>query len=269
MKPGNMTVVNFDPPLERKDFESVLKKVQDMFPDWEWCANTGTPTVRDREKILPGIMKNQNISGYGAPIYTEKIGSLIHYGRFKHYGEADCLGYTSNWSQADTNHYIKQGYDVEVIDGWAIDKHNITLDTDSMFKDLNESVVKKVIKKILKEEIDWFESEDFESSPAEKFLYDKFMECKLGLVHIRNKSWFGWTRYVDKNGKILFLDNIETGKKDTILYFDYDEIYKNLEEMGLNYEEMKVLVKDMLYETHKRKVLTAFKTQIELLVWLH
>lgn len=159
MKSGKMIVVNFDPPLERKDFESVLPKVQEMFPDWEWCANTGTPTVRDREKILPGIMKNQNISGYGAPIYTEKIGSLIHYGRFKHYGEADCLGYTSNWSQADTNHYIKQGYDVEVIDGWAIDKHNITLDTDNMFKDLNESVVKKVIKKILKEEIDWFESE--------------------------------------------------------------------------------------------------------------
>ena len=152
MKPGNMTVVNFDPPLERKDFESVLTKVQDMFPDWEWCANTGTPTVRDREKILPGIMKNQNISGYGAPIYTEKIGSLIHYGRFKHYGEADCLGYSSNWSRADTNHYIKQGYDVEVIDGWAIDKHNITLDTDSMFKDLNES-----IKRIIRESIDEFD----------------------------------------------------------------------------------------------------------------
>ena len=259
MKPGNMTVVNFDPPLERKDFESVLTKVQDMFPDWEWCANTGTPTVRDREKILPGIMKNQNISGYGAPIYTEKIGSLIHYGRFKHYGEADCLGYSSNWSQADTNHYIKQGYDVEVIDGWAIDKHNITLDTDSMFKDLNESVVKKVIKKILKEEIDWFESENFEASSAEQFLYDKFMECEL----IGSEKRPGYTKYIDKTGKILFIDNIETGQRNTILYFDYDEIYQKLEKMGLNYGEMKKLCIDMLYETHKRKVLTAERNKLK------
>ena len=118
--------------------------------------------------------------------------------------------------------------------------------------------MKNLIRKILKEELDWFESEDFESSPTEKFLYDKFMECKLEKVE--NKYWLGWTRYVDKNGKILFLDNIETGKKDTILYFDYDEIYKNLEEMGLSDVEMKILVKDMLYETHKRKVLTAQMT---------
>jgi hypothetical protein len=66
-----------------------------------------------------------------------------------------------------------------------------------------------------------------------------------------------WTRYVDKNGKILFVDNIETGSKNTVLYFDYDEIYKKLEEMGLDYGEMKKLCVDMLYETHKRKVLTA------------
>lgn len=114
--------------------------------------------------------------------------------------------------------------------------------------------MKNIIRKILKEEFDWFESENFEVSSAEQFLYDKFMECKLEPV--KNKEWLGWTRYVDKTGKILFLDNIETGKKDTILYFDYNEIYKKLEEMGLNYEKIKVLVKDMLYETHKRNVLT-------------
>ena len=115
--------------------------------------------------------------------------------------------------------------------------------------------MKNLIRKILREEeLDWFESENFEVNPAQQFLYEKFMECKLEPV--KNKNWLGWTRYVDKNGKILFLDNIETGKKDTSLYFDYDEIYKKLEEMGLNYDEMKILVKDMLYETHKRKVLT-------------
>ena len=114
--------------------------------------------------------------------------------------------------------------------------------------------MKNLIRKILKEELDWFEQGNFEVGPAEQFLFDKFMECKLEPVG--NKNWLGWTRYVDKNGKILFLDNIETGKKETILYFDYDEIYQKLLKMGLNYEEMQGLVKDMLYETHKRKVLT-------------
>ena len=103
------------------------------------------------------------------------------------------------------------------------------------------------------DEFDWIEPE---SNLAQQFLYDKFMECKLEPV--KNKEWLGWTRYVDKNGKILFLDNIETGNKDTILYFDYFEIYQKLEKMGLNYEEMKKLCIDMLYETHKRKVLTTW-----------
>lgn len=60
----------------------------------------------------------------------------------------------------------------------------------------------------------------------------------------------------------IFLDNIKTGNKDTILYFDYDEIYQKLEKMGLNYEEIQKLCIDMLYETHKRKVLTAHRLLI-------
>ena len=118
--------------------------------------------------------------------------------------------------------------------------------------------MKNLIRKILREELDWFESENFEVNPAQQFLYNKFMECKL--EPLGNKKWLGWTRYVDKNGKILFLDNIETGDEDVILYFDHDEIYQKLKEMGLSYDEMKVLVKDMLYETHKRKVLTAIQS---------
>ena len=248
MKSGKMTVVEFNPPLERKDFEIVLTKVQDMFPDWEWCGNTGTPKLRNREKILPGAIKDQNSSGYGKPIYTEQIGALLHYGRFKHYGENDCLAYTRNWCQADTDSYIKQGYDVEVIDGWSMN-----LDTYSVFNDLNESIVKKLIKKILKEEFDW--ADEIEVDPAKEFIYNKFMECKL----IGSEKRPGYTKYIDKTGKILFIDNIETGEKNTILYFDYDEIYQKLEKMGLNYKEMKKLCIDMLYETHKRKVLTAIR----------
>jgi len=114
--------------------------------------------------------------------------------------------------------------------------------------------MKNLIRKILKEE---FDSENFDwvsldIDPIREFLYQKFIECKLEPVG--NKHWFNWTRYVDKTGKILFLDNIETDKKDTILYFDYDEIYQKLKKMGLNTNEIEVLVKDTLYDTHKRKV---------------
>ena len=148
-----MIVVHFDPPLKRKDFEIVLTKVQEMFPDWEWCGNTGTPKIKDREKILPGDMRNQNSSGYGAPIYTEEIGSLIYYGRFKHYGEADCLAYSGVWSQADTDSYIRQGYDVKVLDGWAIVKHG-SLDMEDVFNSLSESRLKRIIRESI-EEFDW------------------------------------------------------------------------------------------------------------------
>ena len=112
--------------------------------------------------------------------------------------------------------------------------------------------MKNIIRKILKEEFEWFESEDFEPSPAQQFLYEKFMECEL----IGSEKKPGFTKYIDKTGKILFIDNIET-KKYTILYFDYYKIYWELLKMGLNYGEIKVLVKDMLDQTHKRKVLTA------------
>jgi hypothetical protein len=144
-----MVVVHFDPPLERKDFELVLPKVQEMFPDWEWCSNTGTPKLRGRKKILPGALEDQNVSGYGEPIYTDKIGSLLYFGRFKHYGESDCLGYSSGWSQADTDSYIRQGYDVKVINGWEIVRHG-SLDTEDVFNSLSESTLKRIIRESIK-----------------------------------------------------------------------------------------------------------------------
>jgi hypothetical protein len=65
----------------------------------------------------------------------------------------------------------------------------------------------------------------------------------------------GFTKYIDRSGKILFMDNIDTGDEDTVLYFDYVKIYKKLLEMGLEYEQMKKLCVDMLYETHKKRCL--------------
>ena len=113
--------------------------------------------------------------------------------------------------------------------------------------------MKNLIRKILKESIEKFDWVNPESNPAEEFLYQKFMECEL----IGSEKSPGYTRYINETGKILFVDNIGTGEKNTVLYFDYDEIYIKLGEFGLNYEEIKKLCIDMLYETHKRKVLTA------------
>ena len=116
--------------------------------------------------------------------------------------------------------------------------------------------MKKLIKKILKEEFDW--ADEIEVDPAKEFLYNKFMECKLEPV--KNKNWLGLTKYVDKKGKILFVDNIDRGYEDTVLFLDYYQIFKKLQEMGLNYEEIKKLCIYMLYETHKRKVMTIEST---------
>ena len=94
-------------------------------------------------------------------------------------------------------------------------------------------------------DFDWVE---LNLSPAQEFIYRKFMESKL----ITGSD--SWTRYFDPNGKVIFMDNIETNYEEKILYFSYDEIYKKLIEIGLSYIEMRGLIKDMLWETHKRKV---------------
>lgn len=139
-----MIVVAFDPPLERSHFKMVLPKVQAMFPDWTWCSNTGTLTVRERRDILAGALHSQNIM---------EIGTLMYDGHFKHYGESDCLMYSSAWSPEDKEYYERQGKKVEVVDGWSLMVHK-PLDTEDVFSSLSESKFKKMIKESI-DEFEW------------------------------------------------------------------------------------------------------------------
>jgi hypothetical protein len=137
-----MIIVHFDPPLEKSHFKMVLPKVQAVFPDWTWCGNTGTPTVRKREDILTGALNNRYMIGIGALMYDK------HYGR-----ENDCLMYTSGWSKEDTEAYERQGKKVEIVDGWSLMIHK-PLNTDDVFNSLNESRFKKIIKESI-DEFEW------------------------------------------------------------------------------------------------------------------
>lgn len=137
-----MIAVVFDPPLERSHFKMVLPKVQAMFPDWTWCGNTGTPTVRERRDILTGALHNQHMMEIGVLLYDKQ-----------YEGESDCLMYSSGWNQKDAETYERLGKKVETIDGWSLMVHK-PLDTDDVFSSLSESKFKRIVKESI-DEFEW------------------------------------------------------------------------------------------------------------------
>jgi hypothetical protein len=115
--------------------------------------------------------------------------------------------------------------------------------------------MKNLIKKILKEEfndVDWW-GEIPQFTPAEEFLYDLMSNLKIR----ESKTWKNWMLYEDENGKILMIDNINTGNKEPVLYVDDKKIWKILRNYGLGIKKTEALCVRMLEMTHKRKVLTA------------
>ena len=120
--------------------------------------------------------------------------------------------------------------------------------------------MKNLIRKILNEEFDdfgWAEeliANTKQFSPSEEFLY----EIMSNLNMIPSKNYLGWMLYKDKSGVTLMVDTVDRNEKNPILYVDYDEIWRKLnQKFGLNGQEISDLCVRMLEMTHKRKVFTA------------
>ena len=115
--------------------------------------------------------------------------------------------------------------------------------------------MRNLIKKILKESD--FEDFDFvpefEENPAKEFLYNLMLDLEIS----ESKKRPGWVIYTNKSGEILMADNANINQKNPILLVDWDKIWEKLEEMGLNFEEIKQLLINILEMTFNRKVVTA------------
>ena len=115
--------------------------------------------------------------------------------------------------------------------------------------------MKNLIKKILKEELDWI-NDIRQFTPVEKFLYD----LMSGLTIVESKKWRNYMLYKNESGRILMADDINRGTENPVLYVDYTQIWKKLESYGLKTKEIEDLCVRMLEATHKRKVLAAIFT---------
>ena len=113
--------------------------------------------------------------------------------------------------------------------------------------------MKNLIRKILKES-EWFEELDLR--PIE-YIHNQLREARIqkaGSRHWPQSRWNGWTRYVDKKGKLLFLENseeseVKLGAKRKMLYFSRS-INDSLENMNLNYESIKKICLDAFREIY-------------------
>lgn len=109
--------------------------------------------------------------------------------------------------------------------------------------------MKHLIRKILKES-EWFEELDLRSV---EFLHNQLRESRVqkgGSRYWPQRQWIGWTRYVDKNGNLLFLENsgdLEATRK--MLYFSR-RIDEALDKMGLNYDSIRKICLDTFREVY-------------------
>ena len=74
----------------------------------------------------------------------------------------------------------------------------------------------------------------------------------------------GWMVYKDKKGQILMADDANIDQKDPTLYVYYYEIWKKLEEMGLDNKEIQQLLINTLEMVFNRKVVTVFSQAMPL-----
>ena len=114
--------------------------------------------------------------------------------------------------------------------------------------------MRKLIKKILKESEDdfgWAKETLANQDPAKKFIYKLMSGLEMSEGYPD-----GWTLYKDKKGKILMIDNINTGENEPYLYVDYSKIWKKLSDMGLKNDKIRLICKEALEDLFGRKVFT-------------
>ena len=114
--------------------------------------------------------------------------------------------------------------------------------------------MRNLIKKILKESN--FENFDFlpefEENPAKEFLYNLMLDLEIS----ESKKRPGYMIYRDKSGEILMADDANTKPEIPVLYVNYYKIWKKLEKMGLDWEEIEQVLISVLEMTFNRKVVT-------------
>lgn len=108
--------------------------------------------------------------------------------------------------------------------------------------------MKNLIKKILRES-EWFEDIK-EFSILEDFIYSKLLECRI--LPAENRE--GWVKYVDKNGKILFADDIDTGVEKPTLWIEYEDIREMWVDSNTKVSDIEEACKKMVWEMFGRRV---------------
>ena len=122
--------------------------------------------------------------------------------------------------------------------------------------------MRKLIKKILKESEDdfgWAKETLANQDPAKKFIYKLMSGLEMSESEIQSDLM----TYKDKKGKILMIDNINTGENEPYLYVDYSKIWKKLSDMGLKNDKIRLICKEALEDLFGRRVVTTNVEYVE------
>lgn len=249
---------------------------EEMSEDNEPMTEYSTVSI-DRliEDLNKGFYVIKTFEGFNLPNVYDTISGLFENKENMFQNPEDYIGSIFYYTNKPNEEYkiedlrVEYGYDDFII-SWEDSvngiKHKIGYYVIDFLTSLKEGRIKlkkigayqKEVEDIINnlyesDNFDWFQGIK-QFSPAEEFLY----EIMSNLTMVPSENYPGWMLYKDKNGKILMVDDINTGTKEPELYLNYNKIWLKLKDnYGLNYKEAMDLCVRMLEMVHKRKVLTS------------